>query len=212
MSQLETTSATKKYRERCEDRVAVIQADQRTVIVVADGAGGTGAGDLAAESVIGEIESNYATIHSANDWADLLRQTDMQISVGESTVVVVDVRPYGIAGASVGDSQAWIIRDGEIADLTKNQIRKPLVGSGMCQPVAFKHQPLAGLLIVATDGLFDYAKRDQIIRLVGQSEFYEIPRKFIELVQLPSGEMWDDVGIVIGRNKQQHRTKIKYEI
>jgi len=212
MSQIETTSTTKKYRERCDDRVDVIHADQRTVIVVADGAGGTGAGDLAAEFVIREVRSSYATIHSADDWADLLLQTDKQISVGESTAIIVDIRPYGIAGASVGDSQAWIICDGQITDLTGDQIRKPLIGSGMSQPVAFTHSSLEGLLIAATDGFFDYAKRDEITRLVAQSEFYEISQKCIELVQLPSGELWDDVGIVVGRNKPQQRTKTKHEI
>ena len=212
MSQIETTSATKEYRERCEDRVDVFHADQRTVIVVADGAGGTGSGDLAADFVVREVQSNFTTIHSANEWADFLRQTDKQISLGESTAVVVDVRPFGIAGASVGDSCAWIINDGKITDLTANQIRKPLLGSGMSQPVGFTHTSLAGLLIAATDGFFDYAKRDEITRLVGQTEFYEISRKCIELVQFPSGDMWDDVGIVVGRNKPRQTTRTKYEI
>ena len=52
MSQFETVSATQAYRERCEDRVAVFTHQERTVVVVADGAGGTGAGDVAANAVI----------------------------------------------------------------------------------------------------------------------------------------------------------------
>ena len=124
MAQIETISATSKYRQRCEDRVEIIHTDQRTIIVVADGAGGTGAGDIAAESVVREIKSNYETTHSASEWANLLRQIDEQIGVGETTAIALDIRPYGIAGASVGDSQAWIIDDGEIVDLTTNQIRK----------------------------------------------------------------------------------------
>ena len=212
MAQIETTSAVKKYRQRCEDRVDTIHADQRTVIVVADGAGGTGSGDVAAEFVLWDVKSNYESIHSANDWAELLRQTDKQIGAGESTAVVVDIRPYGIAGASVGDSQAWIVNNGEILNLTTNQIRKPLLGSGVAQPVGFNGPPLAGMLLVATDGFFDYAKRDDITRLVSQTDFFEISRKCIELVQLPSGELWDDVGIVVGRNKPKHQTRMKYEI
>ena len=212
MSQIETTFTTKKYGERCEDRVDVIHTEERTVIVVADGAGGTGSGDLAAEFVVHEVQANYKLIHSANDWSEFLRQTDKQISVGESTAVVVDVRPFGIAGSSVGDSQAWIISGGQITDLTAKQVRKPLLGSGTCEPIGFTHSPLAGLLITATDGFFDYAKRDEIIRLVGITKFYEILRKCIELVQLPSGEMWDDIGIVVGRNRPLHQTRTRYEI
>ncbi|MDB2687181.1 protein phosphatase 2C family protein [Mariniblastus sp.] len=211
MSLIESISATENYRERCEDRVDVINEDNRTVIIVADGAGGVGSGDLAAEYVVSFVKSNYKNTHSANDWVNLLRQIDSQIGAGESTAVVVDIRPYGIAGASVGDSQAWILKDG-ITDLTCNQVRKPLIGSGQSEPIGFTNSPLDGLLIVATDGLFDYAKRDEITRLVLQSDFYAISRNCIDLVRLPSGDMWDDVGIVAARNKPQHRTRRTFDI
>ena len=146
MTLTETTSITEKYRERCEDRVDVFHTDGRTVIVVADGAGGIGSGD-------------------------------------------------------------------QITNLTNNQIRKPLIGSGKAQPSGFTHKPLNGFMIAATDGFFDYAKRDDITRLVNQTEFFQIPRKCIELVRLPSGDMWDDVGVVACRNKlSQHQTRTKYEI
>ena len=211
MSLIESISATENYRERCEDRVDVINEDNRTVIVVADGAGGVGSGDLAAEAVVSIVKSNYKNTHSANDWVNLLHQIDSQIGAGESTAVVVDIRPYGIAGASVGDSQAWILNDG-VTDLTCNQIRKPLIGSGQSEPIGFTNSPLDGLLIVATDGLFDYAKRDEITRLVTQSDFYAISRNCIDLVRLPSGDMWDDVGIVVARNKPQQRTRRTFDI
>ncbi len=124
MPNIDTFTTTESSRERCEERVAVMSQDERTVIVVADGAGGVGSGDLAAESVIREIQSQYSTIHSADQWVELLRQIDLRIAMGESTAVVVDVRPYGIAGASIGDSRAWIINQHQIVDLTRNQNRK----------------------------------------------------------------------------------------
>jgi len=49
-------------------------------------------------------------------------------------------------GASVGDNQAWIIDDGEIANLTRSQNRKPMLGSGNAQPVGFTSAPLKGNL------------------------------------------------------------------
>jgi hypothetical protein len=36
-----------------------------------------------------------------------------------------------VSGASVGDSRAWIVCDGDVNDLTAKQVRKPLLGSGM---------------------------------------------------------------------------------
>ena len=164
-------------------------------------------GHLAAEAVVREVQAIYETIHSADEWAAALREIDQKLSTGETTAVVIDVRPYGIAGASVGDSQAWIIADGEITDLTSSQNRKPLLGSSNAKPVGFTGAPLNGLLLAATDGLFDYAKRDEITRLVVRTEFFEIPRRCIELVQLPSGDRWDDIGIVVGRNKPIRQTR-----
>lgn len=212
MPKLETVTATAAYRDRYEDRFDVITHEDRTVIVVADGAGDAGCGDVAAESVLREVKSAYRSIHSADQWADLLRQTDHRISLGESTAVVVDVRPYGIAGASVGDSCAWIINYEKVDNLTRNQIRKPLLGSGNASPVPFIHRPLDGVLLVGTDGFFDYAKRDAITAMIVRSDFYTIPKQCIEMVRLPSGEMWDDVAVVAARNAPEHRTRKRYAI
>jgi serine/threonine protein phosphatase PrpC len=212
MPNVETVTATESYRDRCEDRVAVFDADHRTVIVVADGAGGIGSGDVAAESVVREIETSYPRVHSASQWAELLREIDCRIPTGESTAVVADVRPYGIAGASVGDSQAWIIRGDTITDLTQDQNRKPLLGSGSAVPVSFMGSPLRGVLLIATDGFCDYARRGSVLPLVMQTDFHAIPRRCIEMVRLPSGELWDDVGIVAARIKPRHRTRKRYTV
>lgn len=207
MTIAETVSATEAYRQRCEDRVSVFGADRRSVIVVADGAGGVGSGGIAAETVVREIECEYERIHSADEWSAKLKQIDCRIGAGESTAVVVDIRPYGIAGASVGDSRAWIISDGEITDLTKTQNRKPLLGSGSASPVPFMHPPLHGVLLMGTDGFFNYAKPDAIKVMVYQSDFYDIPRKCFEMVRLRSGDLWDDVGVVAVRMRPPHRSR-----
>lgn len=212
MTFLETAQAAQSYRDRCEDRVAVVSSGERTVIVVADGAGGIGAGDVAAETVVREIASAVPNVHSADEWVQVLRQIDSLVTSGESTAIVVDVRPYGIAGASVGDSESWIISAEGITDLTENQVRKPLLGSGAAAPVAFTHARLNGLLIAATDGFFGYAKRIAVSRLLARSDFYSIPRACIEMVRLPSGDLWDDTAIVAARIKPRQRTRKRYTV
>jgi serine/threonine protein phosphatase PrpC len=212
MSPFETVSATQAYRERCEDRVAVFNHDSRTVVVVADGAGGTGAGDVAAFAVIREIEAVYLNIHSANEWASFLRQIDCRIGDGETTAVVVDVRTIGIAGASVGDSRAVIVKDGTISELTANQKRKPLIGTGMAEPIGFVCPPLDGLLLLGTDGFFNYAKPNAIIASIAKSDFQTLPSKCIDMVRLPSGEYWDDVGIVAVRNRPRSSTRRRFNV
>lgn len=159
-----------------------------------------------------EIEVCLNQIHSADQWAEVLRQIDCRISAGESTAVVVDVRPYGIAGASVGDSEAWIINEGKLVELTVNQNRKPLPGSGAASPVSFTCSPLEGVLLVATDGFWSYVKRDQVPAAIAKSDFFAVPRHCIEMVRLPSGELWDDIAIVAARAAPEHRTRKQYSI
>jgi serine/threonine protein phosphatase PrpC len=212
MARFETAHVTHGYREHCEDRVAVIHDDERTIVVVADGAGGIGNGDAAAETVIREVTTDHHGISTAEQWETELRQIDCRLGVGESTAVVVDLRVDSIVGASVGDSRAWIIREGELLDLTVNQIRKPLLGSGDARPTQFSHGSLNGTLIVATDGFCNYVKRDELTSMVAQADLFEIPRRCVELVRLPSGDLWDDIGIVACRVTRPRRSRKRYTI
>lgn len=212
MSPFEAVSAIQAYRERCEDRVAVFNHDARTVVVVADGAGGTGAGDFAALAVIREIEAEYLNIHSANEWALFLRQIDCRIGDGQTTAAVVDVRTFGIAGASVGDSRAVIVKDGAISELTANQKRKPLLGTGMAEPIGFVGPPLEGLLLVGTDGFFNYAKPAAILATIAKSDFQTLPRKCIDMVRLPSGDYWDDIGVIAVRHRPHSSTRRRFKV
>jgi PPM family protein phosphatase len=199
MSLFETATITEAYQRRCEDRVAVFEDTDRVVLVVADGAGGMSQGDQAAEAVIREVKTAYPRTSSREAWASLLAQIDGRIGAGESTAVVVDVSLSGICGASVGDSQAWLIKDGEIAIFTAQQNRKPLLGSGRSSPVGFSASALDGILLVATDGFCNYVKRPDVIKTVSQSKFAELPRKLLEMVRPKSGPLWDDVGIAVCR-------------
>jgi serine/threonine protein phosphatase PrpC len=212
MPRFEATQLTAAYRQRCEDRVIVIQQDERTVIVVADGAGGIGNGEAAAERVIEEVRAHYLPIESAADWESQLAQIDCRIGVGEATAVVVDLRADSIIGASVGDSVAWLMNDGELIDLTKDQVRKPLLGSGNAQPRGFTNAALQGILLVATDGFANYVKRDRVAREIASCDFFEIGRHLLNSVRLPSGELWDDVGLVVCRGTRSPRTRRRYEI
>ena len=212
MSAFDAVSALQPYRQRCEDCVSVFTDESRIVVAVADGAGGTGHGEFAARASIREIESAYRHIHSAFEWTSLLRDIDHRITDGQTTIVVVDVRTIGIAGASVGDSRAIIVGDGQITDLTANQNRKPLLGTGDAKPVGFVSPVLSGWLLVGTDGFFNYAKPDAILRLVANNMFETMPRKCIELVRLPSGKYWDDIGIVAVRRRPHLPSRQRYTI
>jgi len=179
---------------------------------VADGAGGTEVAGHAAETVIREITGSASLEHDSASWCDILRQTDFRVGVGESTCVVVARSLKGIVGASVGDSKAWLIENDDLNDLTRSQVRKPLLGSGEAQPVGFEYPSLQGLLLVCTDGFCNYVRRDTLLRNVLWFDFAVLAHKLVEMVRLPSGELWDDIGIVACRPRRTERSRKRYEI
>ncbi len=77
-----------------------------------DGAGGTGAGDRAAQAI---VDAAVAVTRRTDDraawptWAALLEEFDRdprRLGYGQATAVLLTVTATGIAAASVGDSGA----------------------------------------------------------------------------------------------------------
>ena len=212
MLSFETTSITVAYQQRCEDRVKVVELDGGVVIAVADGAGGTGAGGQAADTVIREVTAAASLERDAESWCDVLRQTDCRVGDGQSTCFVVAWSVKGLVGASVGDSKAWLLEDDELKDLTISQVRKPLLGTGEARPAGFSRPSTRGLLLVATDGFCNYVRREALLKEVLWIDFAILARKLVEMVRLPSGQLWDDVGIVACRPRRPVLSRTRYEI
>jgi hypothetical protein len=190
----------------------VIDFDDGVVLAVADGAGGTGSGDQAAETVIREITAAASLTHDESAWCGILQQIDFRVGAGESTCVVVACSARGLAGACVGDSQAWLIANGELQDLTSNRVRKPLLGSGEAVPIGFSHPAAHGLLLVATDGFCNYVRREQLLKEILWIDFVVLARTLVEMVRLPSGDLWDDVGIVACRARPKTARRKRYNL
>ena len=133
----DTAWTTEAYQQVCQDRVSVFSAESRTVIVVADGAGGTGSGGQAAAAVVDEVRRAIGKTQWSDGWCDVLHRADGQIGPGESTVVVVDVRADSICGASVGDSQAWIVNGADIANHRPGSTASPCSAPAKQSPSVF---------------------------------------------------------------------------
>lgn len=188
-----------------EDRAAVFEAGTRTVVVVADGAGGLRGGAHASEAVVRAVKSvvddGSADLDAPFAWRAVLERVDEELArdrTGESTGVVVCVSPRSIVGAAVGDSAAWIVGERGIDELTSGRVTKR-AGTGMAEPILFTRPPLDGALVVATDGLFSYADRTNIAGVVGKRPAQEAAEELRRLVQLPSGAYHDDLAIVVVR-------------
>lgn len=181
-----------------QDRLWVSSTRDRVVIALADGAGGTSGGDRAAGAVIDAV----VAASPVDDWAAVLTELELdpdRLGPGQTTAVVVTVTRDGIRGASAGDSGAWVIRDGQIEDLTHAQHRKPLIGDHSVA-IPFHGGPLAGAtLLVASDGLLRHAPAAAIARVASGPDLAAAARELVDLVRLPSGEIPDDVAIVLCR-------------
>lgn len=196
-----------------QDEVGVFHRDSVDVIVLADGAGNSVTAGTAAQAVVDVV----AAI-SCEDWASadetrllhLFRELDerlVQLNKGESTGVVCVLRGEEIIGASVGDSGAWVITDSEYVDLTAQQRRKPLLGSGAAMPVAFRHTWTSGKIFVASDGLWKYTAPFKIIDLIRREPVYpSFGEEIFRLVRMPSGGYQDDVSFALGQWAGEFRT------
>lgn len=153
----EVARLTRGYRPRCQDRVDVIEHTMGLVLAVADGAGGSGGGAEAADSMLLWVRAHVTgttDVRPASQWAALLAKVDKQVSFGrgETTGVVVAAWDDGVSGASVGDSAAWLVRQNDFDNLTADQRHKPLIGTGRAQPVAFERTGLGGDTLAARVG------------------------------------------------------------
>ena len=190
-------------RADSEDRAEVFANGDALVVVVADGAGGIGGGAAAADALLAAVRSAAldpsTSVLDAALWSRIFRETDAELAAamsGETTAVVVVIHAAGLLGVSVGDSEAWVVTDRGVDDLTAGQSRRRL-GSGRAAPVAFDRTSVDGVLVVATDGLFQYAPRDTIAGAVRGPLPEEACRHLVASVKLRSGGLQDDVGVVV---------------
>jgi serine/threonine protein phosphatase PrpC len=182
-----------------QDRVQTFSLRDWLIIAIADGAGGISGGAQAAESLIRIAAEQKSSLLNADDCVRLLREADQRIAsdprAGETTGIVLIIKPNEICGASVGDSEAWILSPNSNQSLTRNQIRKPFLGSRASIPIAFTFSQSRGILLVATDGLWKYTSNERIIAEMERGEHSTLPERLANLVRLQSGALQDDLAL-----------------
>lgn len=188
-----------------QDRAIAFEVDDKLVVAVADGAGGIGGSERAAEGVVRIVETlaegwrKWRLLDKEQTWCDVLADLDStmaKIDMGQTTAVVLAAAAGWICGASVGDSEAWLIERGRLIELTADQRRKPLLGSGAASPVSFHRKHEGGVLVVGTDGLFKYAPAPRILQVASGPPDVAC-RSLIDLARMPNGKIQDDIGVVV---------------
>jgi PPM family protein phosphatase len=184
-----------------QDRAIAVPSEGGYLVAVADGAGGVGDGAAAADGLI-EFVSKLTKAAASTDWFDALCTFDDELSGrrwgGQTTGVVAFVSGDRVLGASVGDSSAWLISPtGETTDMTMNQRRRPLLGTGEALPVQFEAERRGGRVLLASDGLFKYASGERIGALAMKGSVAEAADALANYGRLPSGALQDDVAVVL---------------
>jgi serine/threonine protein phosphatase PrpC len=199
-------------REQSEDTAEVFERGDSLVLVLADGAGGIRGGAMASRALVTAVKSAVkdpgANMIDAQYWADLLRATDAALAKhagGETTGIVTVLSAGKLIGASVGDSEAWVIHSKGVDDLTVGQETQRRLGSGRAVPTTFERAGLAGVLLVATDGLFKYAAMEVIARVVLASPISAAAEQLMDLVRLRSGKFHDDLAAILVARRSEAR-------
>ena len=179
-----------------DDRAKVLPTATGHLLVLADGAGGTSGGAAAADAVLARAR-NLAP-NSASDCVRFLHDLDRQLAnVGQTTAIIAVLQDGQVFGASVGDSSAWLLSATGVVDLSQDQSRKPLLGSGNARPIGFGPLPCVGRVLVGSDGLFNYVAYDRICAVASGLPLTEVPAALVAAARLRTGALQDDIAVII---------------
>jgi serine/threonine protein phosphatase PrpC len=199
-------TATAAAGARCDDHLSVTRREDGLVLALADGAGNDARGGELARWLVDEIArraQHAPKIPSADTVARWSEELDGQWFAaqrgGESTLVVACLDGVKVWGASVGNSGAWMVHSGSYDELTGEQRRRPLLGQARATVMAFGPVALQGVLLLATDGLLEYAPEQKIRHLATDANVSVAAAKLVDVVRMASGALQDDVAVIVCR-------------
>ncbi|MFD0879950.1 PP2C family protein-serine/threonine phosphatase [Variovorax dokdonensis] len=155
-------------RDYNEDAFGHWNDDRHVLCVVADGAGGHGGGDVAAQVVRASVLRGFSEhpALAAQDLRGLLERANADVVARQaeggklasmrSTVVVaaIDLHEHRVAFAHSGDSRAYLIRGGKVVTRTvDHSLVQQLVAGGMLDDEGARAHPQRNLLLSALGSL-----------------------------------------------------------
>ncbi|HEY4059580.1 MAG TPA: PP2C family serine/threonine-protein phosphatase, partial [Kofleriaceae bacterium] len=223
-----------KVREQNED--SMIVDVERGLYVVLDGMGGANAGDIASQTARDAIHAFVAARKAQMDPKSLLTAAIQSGSAAVfgaaqavrerhgmgTTCVGMLVDGEKVTVGHVGDSRAYLLRDGRLLQLTKDHtIVEELVGRGLLAPEDAERHPYKNVLsrnlgarpetrvditevvlqpgdrmMICSDGLYGYAQMDAIQYILGSGDApADVARELIELALRGGGG--DNVTVIV---------------
>jgi PPM family protein phosphatase len=170
-----TTEPTLRLRYAALSDVGRVRKDNQdsgfaseNLLVVADGVGGAARGDVASSTAVqilrrldtpptGDLlEALAGAIHRAHDRIAELVDEDAELEGTSTTVTAAlfDGRRVGIG--HVGDSRGYLLRDGELSQLTKDHtFVQSLIDEGRITEEESRSHPHRNLILRAVDGVHE---------------------------------------------------------
>lgn len=180
------------------------------LLVLCDGMGGHAAGDVASSLVVGELVHLDGEAHGADDALSQLERAVEEANArladvmevypdsdGMGTTCIAMMRTgTKLAVANIGDSRAYLLRDGRLTQITKDHsFVQSLLDEGRITKDEAQHHPQRSLvtrvltgrhedtpdlslrelrrgdrIMLCTDGLTDYVAEDTVAELLGRTE------------------------------------------
>jgi len=171
--------------------------------VLADGQGGQAGGARAAQLACQTAAERAAgvTVNRLSDaaaWLSVLRGVDEVVctdpQAGYTTLVGFAVIGGRLAGASCGDSAAWLAdAAGKVHDLTAAQAKNPPVGSGVAAFMPFAAAlPDRWLVLAMSDGVWKYVGCERVAELVRTHRGQDLLEALQAQARLPGSGMFQD--------------------
>jgi PPM family protein phosphatase len=138
------------------------------LLVVADGVGGAARGDVASSTVVqilrrldsaptGDLlEALAGAIHRAHDRIAELVDEDPELEGTSTTVTAALFDGHRVGIGHVGDSRGYLLRDGELSQLTKDHtFVQSLIDEGRITEEESRSHPHRNLILRAVDGVHE---------------------------------------------------------
>jgi len=204
--------------------------------IVADGVGGGAAGEVASEYAVNKVLHEYyrstepdlgerlrVAIGAAN--ADIFEHVEQRpelIRMG-TTIVAAVVRGDELVVINVGDSRAYLIRNGEIHQITRDHsLVAKLVEEGSITPEEAEHHPERNVvlrslgvdpdvypdifegrlqpgdqIVLCSDGLTRHVSDEEILGVTTRTKVDRVVRQLVELANARGGK--DNISVLLLR-------------
>ncbi len=165
-------------RDDQQDSFGYFLKQDEGLVVVCDGMGGHDGGKAASEMAVQAFIAQYAESHPIAKQTDMLidtaKKTDEMISrlrndngdllKAGSTLISILINRKKLMWCSVGDSRAYLVRDGEIVQLTQDHNYRTVliekVNAGLLDETEFRKEDARGEALISFLGIGNLALID----------------------------------------------------